>query len=702
MSVIQRIRDKAAWLIFGAIALAMIGFIVTDAFQGRGRGLFSGSSTTLGRVNGKKIDYMDYQKRVKLLEDQYRGQLNDYMRQRTQENVWNQMVEEILLGKVYNSLGLYITDKEINDALYGSNPPEQLRQQFTDPQTGQYDVAAADRAIKEFKKRSPQQYESFITSIIETRQRDKYLSMISNTAYVPKWMAEKTLAENSQISAFSYVRIPYTTVPDSAIKVTDDDINEFVKKHEEEYKQEKSRSIAYVAFSAAPSAADSAAVRDKLNSLADEFKSTDDIKSFLLRTSSQIPFYEGYISKARIQVPFKDSILKVPVGGLYGPYLDQGNYVMAKIVASRQLPDTVKVRHILIGTEQQDPQSGQRYRVREDSTAKRIADSIQLAIRNGANFDSLVVKYSDDPGSKEKGGVYDSIPSGQMVPAFNDFIFGNPVGTKGVILTDFGYHYIEILSQKGSAPAYKIAYLALPIVTSPLTDNTASGLASQFAAENRSAKQFDETLTKRPELQKLIVSDIHPGDYNVGDLGPGRDLVKWLYEADKGDVSDQPFSIGDKYIVAEVTEINDEGVMSAQKARPMVESFVRNHKKAKQIIEKLGTPNNLDAVASANKQQIQRADSLSFMSPFIPNVGQELLVIGASFNKQWQGKVTPPIEGTTGVFVLKPESISAKPNPNATLESTRLTMEQQLKGVGFRALDAIKRAATIKDYREKF
>jgi len=116
----------------------------------------------------------------------------------------------------------------------------------------------------------------------------------------------------------------------------------------------------------------------------------------------------------------------------------------------------------------------------------------------------------------------------------------------------------------------------------------------------------------------------------------------------------------------------------------------------------LGTPNNLDAVASANKQQIQRADSLSFMSPSIPNVGQELLVIGASFNKQWQGKVTPPIEGTTGVFVLKPESISAKPNPNSTLESTRLTMEQQLKGVGFRALDAIKRAATIKDYREKF
>jgi peptidyl-prolyl cis-trans isomerase D len=178
----------------------------------------------------------------------------------------------------------------------------------------------------------------------------------------------------------------------------------------------------------------------------------------------------------------------------------------------------------------------------------------------------------------------------------------------------------------------------------------------------------------------------------VGELGSGRELVRWIYEADKGDVVDQPFSIGDKYVVAELIEIDDQGLMSPQKARPTVEGLVRNHKKAEQILQKLGSSNNLEAIASSNKQQVLRADSVSFPSPFIPNVGQEMKVIGASFNKQMQGKVMTPIEGATGIFIMKPESISAKPNPNGSLENTRTMMEQQLRSVGFRSLEAIKKA----------
>ena len=701
MSVIQRIRDKAAWLIFAAIALAMIGFIVTDAFQGGGGGLFSGPNTTYGKVDGKKIEYETYSERVRMIEDQYGSQQNDYIRQRTSETVWNQMVDEIVLSKVYNKLGLYITDKEINDMLFGKNPPEQLKQQFTDPNTQQYNAVEADRAIKEFKKRSPQQYQNFITSIIQNRQREKYLSMLSNTAYVPKWMAEKLGTDNSLVANISYVQIPYATIPDSAVKVTDDDIEAFIKEHAEEYKQDKSRSIAYVAFSAAPNAADSAALIEKLKNLSAEFASTNDIKAFLLRSNSELPYYEGFISKGRIQVPQKDSILATPVGKVYGPYLDQGNYVLAKIVDAKRMPDTVKIRHILIGTQQRDPQTGQSYRVREDSTAKRIADSVQTAIRNGAKFDSLVVKYSDDPGSKEKGGVYDSVPSGQMVSQFNDFIFSNPIGTKGIVQTDYGYHYTEILGQKGSDPAYKIAYLALPIIASQVTDNTASGLASQFAAESRNAKQFDENINKQ-RLNKLIISDVRPADQIVGELGASRDLVRWMYQADVGDVVDQSFAIGDKYVVAMLTEINDEGVLSPKKARPQVENLVRNRKKAKQLIEKIGNPTSLDAVASAHKVQVLRADSVGFASPFIPNVGQELKLIGASFNKQWLGKVAGPIEGNSGVFVLKPESVYAKPNPNASPDALRMMLEQRLRQGGAQSIEALRKAATIKDYREKF
>ena len=137
MSIIQRIRDKAAWLIFGAIALAMIGFIVTDAFQGRG-GMFNSQSTTLGKVNGTKIDYVTYSERLKAWEAQAGGGgMNDAMRQNIQDQLWNQMVEEALMRDVYEDLGIYISDKEVGDILYGNNPPQQLRQQFSNPQTGE-------------------------------------------------------------------------------------------------------------------------------------------------------------------------------------------------------------------------------------------------------------------------------------------------------------------------------------------------------------------------------------------------------------------------------------------------------------------------------------------------------------------------------------------------------------------------------------
>ena len=149
-------------------------------------------------------------------------------------------------------------------------------------------------------------------------------------------MAEKMGADNSLIANISYVRIPYSSIADSSVKVSDEEIKAFIEKRPEEYQQEKSRSIAYVAFSAAPSTADSAAVRDKLKVLSGEFASTSDIKGFLLRSNGELPYYEGFISKARIQVPQKDSILKTPVGGIYGPYLDQKNYVLAKVAAENK------------------------------------------------------------------------------------------------------------------------------------------------------------------------------------------------------------------------------------------------------------------------------------------------------------------------------------------------------------------------------
>ena len=274
-------------------------------------------------------------------------------------------------------------------------------------------------------------------------------------------------------------------------------------------------------------------------------------------------------------------------------------------------------------------------------------------------------------------------------------------GDRKKVKTQFGYHYIEILDQTNFQPAYKVAYLSKAISASQETQNTASGLANQFAGESRTQKAFDDNAAAK-KYNKLIAGEVKPTESTIAGLGSSRPLVKWIYDASKGEVS-EPYDLGDKWVVATLTDIYKEGSMSAAKARPQVEFIVRNKKKADLIIKKIGTSNTLEAAAAATASHVQTTDSINFSSPVIPNVGQEAKVVGATFDKDWKGKVTPPIAGNGGVFVIKPGNISAKPNINGNIEQQRTSMLMQQKSMsGYRSLEALKKAADVKDNRDKF
>jgi peptidyl-prolyl cis-trans isomerase D len=385
----------------------------------------------------------------------------------------------------------------------------------------------------------------------------------------------------------------------------------------------------------------------------------------------------------------------LPVGGIYGPYIDGANYVIAKMVGIKQWPDSVTVRHILIATS--NPQNGQQ--IRDDSTGKKLADSIQTAIKNGADFNSLVAKYSDDGGSKEKGGVYDYFPQGQMVIPFNDFVFDNSVGTKGVVKTDYGYHYIEILGQKNRASAYKIAYLAKPILSSNETVNEANTAAANFASSAKNVKSFNENASKLG-LPILPASEIRQNDFTVGTMANTRSLVRWIYENKEGAVSD-PTEVGDQIIVATITGINKAGTLGVNEARPLVEGLIRNDKKAKIIIDTKMKGNSLEEIAKSAGTSVLRADSLTFGSGFINGVGNEPKIVGAAFNKAIQNKVSSLIAGNSGVFALKVENLSAKA-ADALPETVKQTLIQNRKMATYRSVEALRKAATVKDYRFSF
>jgi peptidyl-prolyl cis-trans isomerase D len=718
MSVIQKIQDKYAKLMAIVIAVALLTFVVMLAFE-NGRSIFQkGSSTTVGVINGKKIDALSFEKSIEQSEArlQQQGYPASMARQQAINSAWEQEKDRIIMSSEFDKLGMQIGKKETGDILYGPNAPQDLKQQFTDPQTGVYNAQLAKQQIDQMmkNKQTPaaqkENFNLYVSQLELSRMNEKYNSLLSHSSNFPRWLIEKQNADQSQLGRVSIVREFYSSIPDSTVKITDKEIEEYIAKHKKDYKQEESRSIAYVLFSALPTASDSAAARQKILALKPEFDTTKDVQQFL-QAQGVNNYYDGYITGSKIQIAAKDSIFKLPVGAVYGPYLDGTSYSLAKLMGVKSQPDTVKVRHILVATSKQDPQTGQPYSVRDTVAAKKLIDSIQTALNTGSVFDSLVKLSDDDPEGenpqrgKYKGGIYDKVTAGQMVPPFNDFIFGNSVGSKGIVKTEFGYHYVEILSQKGSSPAYKIAYLSMPIEASQETDANASNAATLFAGDSRDQKSFDansEKLSKEKGINKLLAANITPNAYQVPGVGLSRPFVKSIYSAKLGQVL-EPERVGENYVVAIVTEINKEGTQTAAKARMVVEPLLMNRKKAEIIQKKIGTVTTLEAASAAlGGKAIETADSVRLSGTQTSIVASEPKVIGATFNPANNGKVVPQaIAGTSGVYVVKVDNVSATAVANANVAEQRKTKYQEAKMRGAYPQLALSEAATIKDNRSE-
>ncbi|MFY7964172.1 MAG: peptidylprolyl isomerase [Chitinophagaceae bacterium] len=697
MSIIQSIRDRGAWIVGGVISLALIAFILQDGLSRRGSVL--GSGTTVGKVNGKSIDRKEFDKKV-----ENASQGNAQQRENLIGQLWNQEVSQILLNQEFDKLGLDITDKELSIELFKPSSP--LMNEFRDQQTGQVDVEKAKQAWSQFKKSGKEDqkkgvYEGIVEPTKLQAKYGKFNNIIAKAAYAPKWLVNKQEADNNLFATVSYVAVPYSTIIDSTIKVSDDEIVAYGKKHSKLYeKDEETRTFNYVSFDAIPSAADSAAVKTKLENKKAEFAAATNMETYFAKSTSEMPYYNGHIAGKEIKQQVKDTLIKLPIGGVFGPYLDGNNYVLAKMVNIKNIADSAKVRHILIKTMDRDQRSGQSFRMRDDSTAKHLLDTVEMKLKAGANFDSICLKYSEDDGSKMKGGVYDYFTSGRMVASFNDFAFTQPVGSKGIVKTEYGYHYVEVLGQKGSTPAYNIAYYAKQITLSNETDIATKNEATKFIGTVKSKKDFDEAIKK---LNKIAypADGIKNTDFNVPGLGSNRSLVRWIYENGVGDITETYHSFNNKYIVGIITAINKPGVPSAQTLRPQVESLVKNEKKAVQIISKMKGA-TLEAMASAvgNGASVQRIDTLPAQNAGNMMLGNDFKFAGAAFNTSNKGKVIEPIAGQNGVFAVKVENIAARAAAPAAPEAVKNMLNNTIKNAGNRiSNELLKKAADIKDNR---
>ena len=708
MQIIQTIRDKGAAIVIVVISLSLIGFILMDSRSGSDRGAGSLASS-VGKAGGEDIELGTFNKRITQAENmqaQRTGQRpGGAESNQLREQVWNQIIAENIFYKEAKKLGINFTSKELSAILLSNNPNNPFMQQqgMMDPATGQLDIAKAQQALVNIKKMKPEDREAVEAQIIDplklTALATKYSGLLSASAYYPAWMKNRDVAETNNFATISYVAVPYTDISDSTVKVTDEDVTNYVQKHKDLFKQEAGRKISYLTFSQLPTAVDSTGAKANIEKIKTAFATDTNAKAFVARNGSFIDYNDAFLPKEKINSDNIDTILSAPQGTVYGPYVEQGGYVLAKVIGSSQLPDSVNARHILIALN--DNQTGQP--LRTDAAAKTLADSILTAVKAGADFGALAVKYSAD-GSKDKGGDLGTFGYGMMVPEFNEFSFTKPAGSTEVVQTQYGYHVINIVKQTNFKPAYKIAFIGKEIAPSELTITNASMQATK-ASSQKTATALSKYAAANGLGLTQIPTPIKENDFSVGALQDARQLVKWAFEANKGDVS-EPFNIGNQFVVVTVDKIEKEGVQDVFTARNGAEAIIRNQKKAKIIKDKLTDKVTLESAAAAYSKQVQQAgadSSLTFSAQMVNGVGVEPKLVGAAFNKAFSSKVSPAIEGTNAVYVVKVNGVQTKSldTPEAINQKAAIKLGV-IRSQTNNWFESLRKQADIKDNRSKF
>jgi len=704
MATLQNIRNRGGLMVAIVIGLALGAFILGDMLNS-GSKLMKPSQMKIAEIDGESVQYPDFQKKVEELSEIYKSnssqaQIDENTWDQIREQVWQGYLQENIIGKASEKLGITVSAEELFDLIQGKNPHPIIQQLFKDPKTGQVDKSTLLRFLKSLETNATAQQKSYWlymeNQIKEDRLRTKYNNLVSKGLYVTSEEAKKSLAAKNKNVNFQYVVLNYSTIADASVTVSDSELKEYYDQHKDDYKQEKTRKIEYVTFEVLPSAADNAATQKWITDSKPEFVAATDNKQYIT-VNSETPFDLGFSKKEDLSPAIGAWAFSAQPGEMYGPYFENNEYKLAKIDQFKMLPDSVQASHILIS-----PQTTGSI---EKASAK--VDSLKKLIENGADFAELARKFSDDKGSAAKGGDLGWFKRKQMVPEFEEAAFGGEVNKLSIARTQFGFHLIKPTKKGKETNQVRIAILTKKVEPSNETYQKIYSETSKFASENQTTEAFNKAVTSLKLDKKLAT--LKEADRTVTGLESSRQLVKAAFTAEKGKVlvnneGSSIFEFGNKFVIGVLTEATEEGASTFEEAKIRVDLVVRKEKKAQMLAEKLKSAasgqSDLGAVASKLSTQVKEATGINFNSYSIPAIGAEPAVIGAVCSLA-EGKISAPVEGNNGVYLTKVTSIATNADNNLKGEKARLA-----QSLGYRAssqvFESLKKVVDIVDKRSKF
>ena len=721
MAIIGKIRQRS-WILVGFIALALFIFILEAALDRNS--LFSGGGdSTVGEVDGAEIpgkEYSDniaeYEEGLKMINPSM--QITDEVRTQIQDEVWSSILAKRLLEGAIQSLGLSVSTSEMGELMWGDMPHplaqrflmnvRQVKPDIIDQQTGQINqgkirefISNIDQ-IDQQNKTNFRQMLSAIEKLIQDDQvKQKYASLVSQSFYMPTFMA-KEVVNSGRAAKVGVLSVPYTSLPDDKYKVTDAQINEYIKNHAAKFEQEAARVVDVVAFDVVPSADDTAEVLQKINTLRNDYLASLPNDSAFIARNSQQGAQLAYYSKEELAQTVRnaDTLFSLPVGTLTNVYTEGNYYLFTKIIDRKIAPDTVRAAHILLslgqGTEA------------DKKAANTLADSLIRVINsNQKTFGQVAVENSLDEGSKNKGGDLGYFSRGQMVPEFNDQVFykGMAPGQIAKVETGYGLHIILLIDAKAPKAVTKFADFVVELVPGNETEKLAYDQAVDFQQKNQTAADFDKSAKSQRLIKNVVLSK---NMSQVPQLGSARKLVQWAFQQEKAGVVDF-FDTENTYLVAKLSKVVEKGLPKADDVREEVTALVRNELKAKDLIEQLnkagaGTTDLAAIAAKVKDATVADTVLIRFSSAFVQGVGNEPKLVGASFGVP-VGKTSKAMAGERVVFMVQPKSVEENvPEMEGDIELYKKQMQQMfISRLNFQSIfESISKKAKVEDTRYKF
>lgn len=734
MALIGKIRAKSGLLV-AMIGIALLAFILNDyqSLFGIGEGEYG-----IGLVFGDKVDPASYSIASAKFQEQERNQAAQNGKEFTEtdmeaasDKAWNFMVDSTILSKEYEKLGISVTDRELDSYWYakdGFNVIQDLAQFFTDSLTGIQTPqsiengrvklkATLDNLKKSKEAQAVEQWNGFKAYHTDRRKTEKYFGLLKQGVYVTDLEAEDQYYANNEKKTISFVVRRYTEISDADIKVSESELKTYFEEHKGDKKylvRNASRDVKMFDVNIRPSKADSTVFTAKMNTLRAGFSASTNDSAFVAK-NSETPVYfsdkratsvpEGHPKADRYQTyPMSlDTIFKTAaLGQLVGPYVSKEKMVLSKVIGFT--PASLKARHILLSTNNSKDE-------KVIAAKKKTADSL-VKILNKTNWDAITKQFSEDPGSKDKGGLYEDFLEGDMVKEFGAYCATAPIGKVGVVKTDFGFHIIEVLDRSAS----KFPLLASVSVTFKPSDETVANMESEvngilMKLDRKISKEedpfkkaalFDTIVTRANYAPRVIqIEDKAPKVFGFTTTMARDRVLEMAYAEDAtvGSMTLSPIRDKEKYVIAMISAIRPEGEPLFENVRAQMERELIQEKKAKRFMNQMAGK-SLQAISKRFNTPVIDAE-VTFGNPQISNAGYEPTIIGNLFSGALKnGQRTLPLKGETGVYVIQIKTSTKAPattNFQAEKDQMIQGLANQVEG---QAMGGLRKKSAVVDNRK--